>query len=75
MRPPSYNEADVSDKPAYIRAKRRSDATRPATADDFRREQLETLLAVDDAVGGDPRRAAETGRLANTLVVFTSDNG
>ena len=70
--PPSVNEADVRDKPRFIR--RRSfyavdDLTR------LREEQLETLLAVDDAVAGILEALADAGKLENTLVVFTSDNG
>jgi N-acetylglucosamine-6-sulfatase len=51
------------------------DAERTQAVDDYRRAQLETLLAVDRSVGRiiDALRAA--GRLHNTLVVFTSDNG
>jgi arylsulfatase A-like enzyme len=44
-------------------------------ADAFRIAQLESLLAVDDAVGTILDALTETGRMANTLVVFASDNG
>jgi len=71
-RPPNVNEADVSEKPDYIR----SLATIPwASLDGLRESQLESLLAVDDAVGRMLAALAETGKLQETLIVFMSDNG
>jgi arylsulfatase A-like enzyme len=70
--PPSVNEADVRDKPRFIRRRAFYDV------DDLtrlREEQLETLLAVDDAVAGILEALTEAGKLDNTLIVFTSDNG
>ena len=37
--------------------------------------QLRSLLAVDEAVGRVVDVLADTGRLRNTVIVFTSDNG
>jgi arylsulfatase A-like enzyme len=71
-RSPSVNEADVSDKPAHIR--RRKPYPR-AKLTELREEQLEALLAVDDAVAGMLAALEETGKLADTMVVFTTDNG
>lgn len=73
-RPASYNERDVSDKPSYIRSLRLSWKSRK-TLDRFRIRQLESLLAVDEAVASIVAALAETGRLETTLIVFTSDNG
>jgi arylsulfatase A-like enzyme len=73
-RPPSYDEADVSDKPAYMRSQV-LDAGRRAEIDGFRRRQYRSLLAVDRAVGDIIQALDESERLANTLIVFTSDNG
>jgi arylsulfatase A-like enzyme len=39
------------------------------------RQELESLLAVDEAVSRIVTALRETGELANTLIVFTSDNG
>lgn len=68
---PNLGEADVSDKPAWVRALARG-------TDDVwngtRRQQERTLLAVDDAVGRIRSTLKATGRLANTMVVFISDN-
>jgi N-acetylglucosamine-6-sulfatase len=74
-RPPSYNEADVADKPAYIQAKPRWDTRRRKQRDQARIDQYRTLLAVDDAVGTILTALKDTGRLGNTMIVFASDNG
>jgi N-acetylglucosamine-6-sulfatase len=70
-RPPSFNEADLSDKPAWLRA-------HPLLArapDEFRRLQLASLLAVDEGVALILQTLRETGRLRNSVIIFTSDNG
>jgi arylsulfatase A-like enzyme len=73
-RPASYDERDMSDKPAYLRRGPMSSTTR-ATIDRFRRDQYRSLLGVDRAVARILDALRETDRLRNTLVVFTSDNG
>jgi arylsulfatase A-like enzyme len=75
-RPPSYMETDVSDKPAWIRA-------RPAMItgllasywDQYQRLALESLLAVDEAIAALLAKLEEQGRVTDTIVMFTSDNG
>lgn len=39
------------------------------------RQQLRTLMAVDEGVGQLLKALKETGQLDNTMIVFTSDNG
>ena len=73
-RPPSFDEADVSDKPAWVRALPRL-GSQAAQVDAFRRDQYASLLGVDRAVGDILDALGRTGRLENTLVIFTSDNG
>jgi N-acetylglucosamine-6-sulfatase len=72
---PSYNEADVSDKPSFIQVLPPITAARAAAIDENYQQRLESLLAVDEAVV----RLVDTLRaereLDNTLIVFTSDNG
>jgi arylsulfatase A-like enzyme len=68
--PPNYNEKDVSDKPAYVRSRPRL----PDAAWDLT-DVCGTLLAVDDLVGALRDELADQGRLANTLLVLSSDNG
>ena len=73
--PPSFNEADVSDKPGPIRWKPPLDSYQVAQIKERYRLRLESLLAVDEAVGRIVRARSKSGELANTLIVFTSDNG
>lgn len=74
-RPPSYDEADVSDKPEWLQQLPRITAGQQSAIDAFRVDQHRSLLAVDEAIGAILDALAETGRLRNTLVIFTSDNG
>jgi N-acetylglucosamine-6-sulfatase len=74
-RPPSYNEDDTADKPAWVRGHAPLSDADQTFADDFRRRQLASLLAVDEAVKGLIDALAASGRLANTMIVFASDNG
>jgi arylsulfatase A-like enzyme len=75
-KPPSWNEADVSDKPAAIRGLPRIDAAEEARIEQRRlRGRLESLLAVDEAVASIVAALRARGELDNTVIVFTSDNG
>lgn len=69
----SFREGDVSDKPVYIRALDAPLNLRAAR--DRWVEQLRALRAVDDVVLRVVRALRETGRLEDSLIVFTSDNG
>lgn len=71
---PSFNEADVSDKPRFISAIPRFDAAKQAAIQEAYQQQLETLQSVDDAVGRVLSALDASGEARNTLVVFTSDN-
>jgi len=73
--PPSYNEADVSDKPAGIRRRPLINARVQGAIQENWQQRRETLLAVDDAVASIIETLRATGELDNTLVIFTSDNG
>jgi arylsulfatase A-like enzyme len=74
-RPPSYDEADVSDKPAWLRSRPPLEPAQQSGIDEFRRDQLRSLLAVDEGVGRIVEALRETGRVENTLIAYTSDNG
>ncbi|HET9250136.1 MAG TPA: sulfatase, partial [Actinomycetota bacterium] len=74
-RPPSFDEADVSDKPAWVRDLPPLTTAQEASIDAFRRDQYRSLLGVDRALGRVLDALERTGRLENTLIVFTSDNG
>jgi arylsulfatase A-like enzyme len=75
-RPPSFNEWKIGDKPQLpflrrhrLRRRDRRDLTR------LYRSRLESLLAVDDAVGRVVHTLRRSGELHNTVIIFTSDNG
>jgi N-acetylglucosamine-6-sulfatase len=72
--PPSFLEADVSDKPqaAFLPPVSRSLAE-PALSD--RRHMLQSLLAVDRAVAAIVHEVETKEELSNTYFLFTSDNG
>jgi N-acetylglucosamine-6-sulfatase len=74
-RPPSFNEADVSDKPVGIRSRPRLSRDRIRAIRENYQQRLESLLAVDEAVAKIVAALRESGELRNTLIVFTSDNG
>jgi N-acetylglucosamine-6-sulfatase len=73
--PPSFNEADVSDKPAAVRNRPLMTSAKIAAVRENYQQRLESLLAVDDAVAQIVNELTVTGQLDNTLIVFTSDNG
>lgn len=73
--PPSFNEVDVSDKPAGIRGiPLMSDDLIGKVQQNYRR-RLESLLAVDEAIQGIWQAVEDSGEAANTVIIFTSDNG
>ncbi|MGE5227708.1 MAG: sulfatase [Planctomycetaceae bacterium] len=71
IRPPNLNEADVSDKPAWVRALPLS----TETWDELRLRQYRALLSVDDAIGSIVAALDAAGRTGHTLFVYASDNG
>lgn len=74
-RPPSFNEADVSDKPSSVRARPRLDRSQRRYLRDLNRDRLRSLLAVDEMVVTVLRTLRKAGLTDDTLVIFTSDNG
>ena len=74
-RPPSYDERDVSDKPKWIRRVPRLSETEKIHLDRARRRAGASLLSVDRAVEAILQALEATGRLENSLIIFTSDNG
>ena len=73
--PPSFNEADLSDKPQAIRNRPLLHPGRIASVAENYRQRLESLLAVDEGVASIVAALDAAGELRNTLIVFTSDNG
>jgi arylsulfatase A-like enzyme len=72
---PSFDEADVSDKPVTVRQYRPlTESQRAAIRVNYHRE-LESLQAVDRGVGRIVEALRRNDELGHTLLVFTSDNG
>lgn len=67
---PNVNEADVSDKPAYVQ-------DRPISSTPYTnvKIQCEMLLSVDDMVGKIAAELKLQGRYDNTIFILTADNG
>lgn len=76
---PSFNEADVTDKPTFLQRPEMTQTDPSGKPSDIEavtfqyRTRMAAMLAVDDLVG---RVAAALGPdLARTVILFTSDNG
>jgi N-acetylglucosamine-6-sulfatase len=74
-RPPSFNEEDVSDKPSWIQGIDSFNDKKISEIDERYRKRLRSMLAVDDLVAALVEELEATGKLANTYIFFTSDNG
>ena len=74
-RHPSFDEEDVSDKPTYVSSLERISEEEASAIDDYYRERLESMLAVDEMVASLIRELEAAGKLDNTYIFFTSDNG
>lgn len=74
-RPTSYNEPDNSDKPEWASSIEQMDREHQKRTDDFRIDQYRALAALDDSIQRIIDALEETGRMDNTLFIFTSDNG
>jgi len=74
-RVPSFNEGDVSAKPSWVRQIRSLTGAEIDEADRLQRFRLRSLRAVEDMIEAVVQALAETGRLEQTYIVFTSDNG
>ena len=71
----AHGEKNVSDKPPYVRNLHMPSAATLRRIRDDLRSRRESLIAVDRAVEAVVGALARTGRLANTYILFTSDNG
>jgi N-acetylglucosamine-6-sulfatase len=74
-RDPSFNEANVSDKPSNVKNLPLLNATQQAAVDARYRARAEAVLGVDDLVQNVVGTLQSTGELKNTVLIFTSDNG
>jgi N-acetylglucosamine-6-sulfatase len=74
-RSPSYNEGNVSGKPAWIRARQLLAPAVQARMDILHRKRLQSMLAVQDLVQNLIDTLRTTRQLENTYIFFSSDNG
>jgi arylsulfatase A-like enzyme len=74
-RTPSFNEADVSDKPQYVRRWPLLSPWGMSQQDELYRHRLRSLQAVDEMLTRLVVALTETGELERTYIFFTSDNG
>jgi arylsulfatase A-like enzyme len=74
-RTPSFNEADVRDKPTWVQALPLFTTEQIADIDRRYRHRLQSLLGVDDLVQNVIDTLRDTGQLDNTYIFYASDNG
>jgi N-acetylglucosamine-6-sulfatase len=72
---PSFNEADVSDKPRHIRQLPLLTTEQQSAIHEAYTQQLECLRSLDTYVATVVSYLATTGQLANTDIIYVSDNG
>ncbi|HEY4689659.1 MAG TPA: sulfatase-like hydrolase/transferase [Anaerolineae bacterium] len=71
-RPPSFMEADLSDKPQWLQGLA---PAAPSYIDSLRRRQLRTLHSLDVAINALLDALADYGPDSKTVVMYISDNG
>ncbi|NUR88366.1 MAG: sulfatase [Nonomuraea sp.] len=74
-RTPNFNQPDVSAEPRWLRSKPRLRPQAIARVDARYRARLRAMLGVDDLVGSVMSALKSAGKLDNTYVFFSSDNG
>jgi N-acetylglucosamine-6-sulfatase len=71
----AFNEANVSDKPRWVRSRPAFTKAQAEEIDEQYRGMVRAMKDVDDAVGRLVSTLKEAGELSNTYIVFASDNG
>ncbi len=74
-RPPSFNEADISDKPYWFEIKALRTPEEIASIDQVRLAEIQTLASLDRSIGEIIKKLEEIGELDNTVIIYMSDNG
>jgi arylsulfatase A-like enzyme len=70
-----FDEGTVTDKPRFIRDAPHLTPTEKKVYRTYYQKQLDSLRSVDDGVKQVIQTLGSLGRLSNTYVIFTSDNG
>jgi N-acetylglucosamine-6-sulfatase len=74
-RPPSFDEADVSDKPRFIRDLPRLSDRKISNMRELHQDRLASMLSVEDLLRDVIAALKAKGELDNTYIFFASDNG
>ncbi len=74
-RPPSFDEAIVTDKPSWVRDNDPLDADQEAGFDRRHAARLRSALTLEDLGRSVVASLSRAGRLDDTYIIFTSDNG
>ncbi|GAB3897880.1 sulfatase [Microbispora bryophytorum] len=71
----SFDQADLSAEPRWLRERTPLSAADTRRIDRVHRDRLRAMLGVDDMVGALVEALTRAGRLNDTYIFFTSDNG
>jgi len=74
-RPRNFDEADVSDKPRFIRDMPRLSDRKISEMRSLHQKRLASMLSVQGLLRNVVAELTDTGELDNTYIFFTSDNG
>ncbi len=74
-RTPAFNEANVSDKPSWLRGHPLLTQEQISDIDTKYRKRAQSVEAVDDLIATIEARLRRDGVAGNTYIVFSSDNG
>ncbi len=72
---PSFNEADISDKPGDMQFNELLTDDNISTLNEKYRQRVLSMQAVDEMIAGLIKTLEQSGQLENTYIVFSSDNG
>jgi arylsulfatase A-like enzyme len=73
-RPPSFDEADLSDKPSWMRDEPPVYARRAAEYDQLQVKRMQSALTLEDLCTNVLEALERTNQLDDTYLIFTSDN-
>ena len=72
---PNFNEKKMFDKPQVVADRPRFSPEKVAGIEENWRQEIESLMAVDEGVAQIMEALRRNGELENTLIVYMSDNG